>query len=493
MDPYVIGIDLGTGSAKAVAVNQTGDVIDSARVAYPIVCPKQGYQEQAPELIWQAFIKSISRITANLHGSPVAISLSSAMHSVIPVDKNGNPLMNMIIWADNRSAAIAKRIRQSSAAEMLYEQTGTPIHPMSPLCKIVWLKENDAELFQKTSKFISIKEYIWLKLFGEYEVDYSIASATGLMDIEKLTWSANSLDVASLRSDHLSTLVNANHFRTCPGGLCAQLGVSKDTRFFIGASDGCLANIGSFATQEGLMALTIGTSGAVRILSKAPMQNFKDMSFNYRLDDSAYVCGGPTNNGGLILKWYAEKLLRKELATADDYSALFNTLVDTSPGADGLVFLPYLLGERAPIWNSNACGVFFGIRGDHQQAHFTRAVIEGISMALYDIAYGMMANGLPVKQIHVSGGFVHSDEWLQILANIFRRKICLINTADASAIGAAFLGLKNIGLIKSYDEMKPENIREFHPQRECLSAYRELFTKYRNLYEKVAPLMSEEK
>lgn len=491
MDPYVIGIDLGTGSAKALAVNQSGDLIDRAQVAYPTVCPEPGYQEQVPELVWQAFIKCISRITANLRFPPVGISLSSAMHSIIPMDRDGNPLMNAIIWADNRSASVAKKIHQSAAAEMLYEQTGTPIHAMTPLCKIVWLKENQPALFQKAATFISIKEYVWLKLFGEYEVDYSIASASGLMDIEKLTWNANALDICSLQPGQLSSLVNASHSRTCAGDALRMLpGVSAETRFFAGASDGCLANIGSFATEEGMMALTIGSSGAVRILSKSPLQNFKDMTFNYRLDDSAYICGGPTNNGGLILKWYAEKFLEKKLDTADDYSALFRTLADTQPGADGLVFLPYLMGERAPVWNSSACGVFFGIRADHRQPHFTRAVIEGISMALYDIAHGMIENGLSVKQIHVSGGFVHSEEWLQVLANIFATKICLINTADASAMGAAFLGLKNAGLIKTYDEVKPAQIREFQPEAESVAAYRELFARYRGLYERVGPLMT---
>ena len=283
MDPYVIGIDLGTGSAKALAVNQSGVVIDTTQVAYPTLCPQPGYQEQVPELIWQAFIKCISAITRTRQQPPAAVCLSSAMHSLIPLGNDGTPLMNMIIWADNRSAAIATGIHQSSAAEMLYEQTGTPIHAMTPLCKIKWLRENEADLFGKTAKFISIKEYVWLKLFGEYEVDYSIASATGLLDIENLAWNANALDIASINAQQLSVPVNADHTRTCrDASLCELLGVLPQTPFMIGASDGCLANIGSFATAPGVMALTIGTSGAVRVMSPAPMQNFGDMTFNYR-------------------------------------------------------------------------------------------------------------------------------------------------------------------------------------------------------------------
>lgn len=493
MESYVIGIDLGTGSTKAIAMNHAGEVIDATQVSYPTMHPKQGYEEQAPELIWQAFVKCISRITASLKKTPDAISLSSAMHSVIPMDEKNNPLMNMIIWADNRSASNATRVLQSSSAQTLYEQTGTPIHAMSPLCKIQWLKENEPGLFKKSAKFISIKEYIWFKLFQQYEVDYSIASATGLLNIEKLIWNDDSLQVDSINSSQVSTLVNTSHHRKCRNNsLLMQLGVEDGTPFFIGASDGCLANVGSFATEEGYMALTIGTSGAVRVARKKPMLNFKAMTFNYRLDETSYICGGPTNNGGVILKWYVENLLGRKLNAASDYTQLFETLKESTAGAEGLLFLPYVLGERAPIWNSNACGVFYGMRGHHHQAHFTRAVIEGITMALYDIAHNMIDTGLSIQQIHVSGGFVQSGQWLQILANMFGKKICLINTADASAIGAAFLAMKNLGVIADYHGLKPKEIKEFLPQEEYQAIYRESFLRYRQLYEKIAPIMNAE-
>ncbi len=487
MESYVIGIDIGTGSAKAIAMNSAGIVIYSAHVSYPTLHPQAGYQEQAPEIIWQAFLKCILRITQHLETSPEAVSLSSAMHSVIPVDRGGNALMNMIIWADNRSASIATKILQSSSAEMIYEQTGTPIHAMTPLCKIHWLKDHQGDLFRKTFKFISIKEYIWYKLFQRFEVDYSIASATGLMDTEKLTWNENALHLTSLRPDHLSTLVNPNHQATCNDlVLCKQMGITTETPFYIGASDGCLANVGSFATEDGIMALTIGTSGAVRVTRKAPMHNFKAMTFNYRLNDTDYVCGGPTNNGGVILKWYVENFLGSKLDSANDYTQLFKTLANTNPGAEGLIFLPFVLGERAPIWNSDACGVFFGIRSFHNQAHFTRAVVEGISMALYHIAHSMISTGLVIRQIHVSGGFVHSSQWLQILANIFGKKICLINIADASAIGAAYLAMKNLHIIHDFQQLKPAEITDILPQAEFTAGYQQQFEKYKNLYDSLA-------
>ena len=493
MKPYVIGVDLGTGSAKAIAMNDAGAIIDTAQVTYPILEPQPGFQEQPPTLIWNAFLNCIASITQQLQRSPSAISFSSAMHSTIPVNAHGDPLMNTIIWADNRSAAIARNLRQTPVAKNIYEETGTPIHAMTPVCKIIWLQTHQATIFKETAKFISVKEYIWHKLFHVYETDYSIASATGLMNLESLTWNETSLRTASIRNEQLSTLVNTNYYRTCSDeSLCKQLGITPETRFFIGASDGCLANIGSFANEEGHLALTIGTSGAVRVTRQKPMLNFKAMTFNYRLDESTYVCGGPINNGGIALKWYAEKVLERKLESTTDYESLLDALKTTEAGANGLIFLPYVVGERAPIWNSEACGVFFGMRTYHEQRHFTRAIIEGISTSLYDIAYNMIETGLDIRQINVSGGFVHSEEWLQVLADVFGKKVCLINTADASATGAAFVAMKELGMISDYQQLKPKEITEFLPDAKNMAVYRQSFLKYRKLYDAVAGLMTPE-
>ncbi len=488
---YIIGIDLGTGSTKAIAMNHAGDVVDTEQVAYPILQPQPGYQEQPPETIWQAFLRCIAGIASRHSTSPQAICLSSAMHSVIPVDDHGEALMNMMIWADNRSADIARAILHSPEGKRIYEKSGTPIHAMTPLCKLRWLEQNEPDTFKKTARFISIKEYVWFKLFGEYEADYSIASATGLMDIGELKWNHESLDVAGVRSSQLSRLVNTNHRRHCTdASLCTAMGISKDTVFVIGASDGCLANIGSFATDERSLALTIGTSGAVRVTQNRPILNFKAMTFNYLLDHNTYVCGGPINNGGIALKWYAENLLGKKLESSHDYTAMLQTLNDTRPGAEGLIFLPYIHGERAPVWNSDACGVFFGMRAHHNQSHFTRAVVEGISAALYDITTTMIDNGMNIEQVNVSGGFVQSAHWLQIIADLFGIKVCLVNTTDASATGAAFLAMKELGIIARYDQLKPGQFIEYFPGAENTNAYQAFFRNYKRVYESVHPLMS---
>lgn len=479
---YTLGIDIGTGSTKAVAIDFEGHILHTEQVAYPTITPRTGWSEQAPELIWQALVKCFSRTVRHFNSPPQGIGLSTAMHSLIPVDAHGNPLMNMITWADNRSAAIAEALHNGSGGECLYQETGTPIHAMSPICKIIWLKENEPDLFTKTYKFLSIKEYVWFKLFGVYEVDYSIASATGLFAILQNQWSDFALDLAYISTDQLSTPVPTSFQRTgILESVQTQTGLLNSTPVLIGGSDGCMANLGSFATSPGVAALTIGTSGAIRVANAKPVFNFKAMTFNYRLDENTFICGGPINNGGVILKWYAQNFLQKPLATANDYSQLLQVL-DEQQTSEGLIFLPYLLGERAPLWNSETCGVFFGISNHHTQAHFTRAVIEGISMALLHIEQSLEDVGLDVEVIHVSGGFVHSNAWLQLLADLFGKPIGLLGTKDASALGAAYMSLKTNNLIDSYDQLKPTTIKTFIPDVQRHEKYKhKVFPMFKNL------------
>lgn len=478
---YIIGIDIGTGSTKAIAMDEKGEILVSAQAPYPTISTSPGMSEQDPEVIWSAFQKCVSRITSSLATKPEGIALSSAMHSVICVNDNGEPVSNMITWADNRSAEVANRLRQSALGKKIYSETGTPIHAMAPLCKVMWLKETNPALFDRTARFISIKEYIWFKLFGVFEVDYSIASATALFNIVSCEWHAEAMELAGINRERLSKTVNTNFFRTGIRPEAARsLGVSPETRILIGGSDGCLANVGSAATEPGIAALTIGTSGAIRTAGKKPVIDVECMPFNYRLDDETFISGGPINNGGVALKWYSQSLLKHTLQSGRDYENLLKDIGTIAPGCDGLVFLPYILGERAPIWNSESCGVFFGITAQHKQEHFTRAVIEGITFSLYQIARSLMAGGLEIRQVHVSGGFVRSEAWVQILANIFGKRICLMNVEDASAIGAAMIAMKTFGVESS---LPHDDVITFEPDMEAHRVYLEkYFPMYENLY-----------
>ncbi len=476
-------VDIGTSIVKALAVDPTGVVITSRQKNYSLITNVEDHCEQDPEAVWAAFRVVIQEVVDSLSQQPLGVSISCAMHSLILAGSKGQALTPSIVWADNRAATIASGIRRSSVGEMLYEQSGTPIHAMSPLCKIIWFRENKPDIFAQATKFISIKEYIWHKLFNIYEVDYSIASATGLMDILRLCWNPNALSIAGVNEAQLSALVNTSQTRYC-GNIG---GLKENTPFVIAGSDGCMANLGSFAVDGKAAALTIGTSGAIRVASQKPLYNFEAMTFNYLLDDKTFICGGPTNNGGVILKWFSESMLGIPIGSADDYSKLLAGIESVEPASNGLVFLPYLFGERAPLWNSTAQGVFFGIQAHHTQKHFVRAIIEGIAMALYSI-YEKMS--FDVNRIHVSGGFVRSSEWLQIIAEVFNKELHLLNTGDASAIGAAYHGMKTLRVVPTFEVFRKEESKIVLPRAEACATYRKHYAKFRDLYERLSPLMN---
>jgi len=482
MKSYVLGTDIGTGSTKTVAVDRGGIVLCSSQVYYPTSNPQPGYSEQDPAIILQAFIKAIHETVVKMGYPPVAVSLSSAMHSVLPVSENGDPLSPLILWSDARSNAIAQEIRYSLHGASLYEATGTPIHSMSPLCKIIWIKQNLPEIFGKTFKFISIKEYIWYQLFSEFKIDYSLASATGLFHIEQLEWNPDSLSLAAITDKKLSDPVPTDYIKKgLTDRMSSLLRISADTPFCIGASDGCLANLGTHALDEGTAAITIGTSGAVRIARKQPYRNFSMMSFNYLLDKKTYICGGPINNGGNTVEWLLKKFLLKESVTEKEYGELFKSIEMAPAGCNGLIFLPYIHGERAPLWDQQASGAFLGIRSIHDQLHFLRAVIEGICFALQQIVEAVEDPAHPIGEIHASGGMVHSVIWMQMLADITGKKVCVQHTEDASATGAAYLALLSMGMITDYAQLhKPFDI--LHPRLEQHQAYQKNYALFQPLY-----------
>ncbi|WP_426667912.1 gluconokinase [Mucilaginibacter sp. McL0603] len=476
---YVLGIDIGTGSVKAVAVDLDGKSFEVSQQHYPFSAPKPGYHEQDPELIWSAFSISIKGIIDKTGAQPSAISLSSAMHSFIVVDENCKPLAPMITWADSRSSEIAAKLRNTERGIAIYTATGTPIHAMSPLCKLIWLKENNGELFRKAHKFISIKEFIWYKLFKEFTIDHSIASSTSLFDIVELKWYDDALRLAGISASLLSKPVTTDYYKEYKDPSSLNF-LKTGIPIIIGASDGCLANLGSMANKPGIAAITIGTSGAIRVASNKPLPNPSAMTFSYILDKETFICGGPINNGGVAMQWWLKNISGPDPKN-DDYNKLFEQIALVSAGSNGLIFLPYLTGERAPIWDGESCGNFFGVKLQHKQPDFSRAVMEGICYALKDVLDAVQQNSKLITQINVSGGFTKSDVWVQTLADITGKNLAILQADDASAVGAAFMALKNIGVIKEYPSVTAD-LKVFKPQTQNTEVYSRNFTIYRQLY-----------
>jgi gluconokinase len=486
MQPYLLGIDIGTGSTKAIAVTLNGQGLDAAQHYYPIKSPKPNYSEQNPTAIFEAFISCVADVVKKMGYGPQAISFSCAMHSVIPVDAQGNALADMLTWADARSETIAQKLRATPQGECLYHTCGTAIHAMSPLCKIIWFKENESALFAAAHKFISIKEYIWFKLFNAFEIDYAIASSTGMFDIKELAWNEEAYTLAGLTSYNLSKPVNTTYSRAdLSPTLVKSLNLNTNTVFIIGASDGCCANLGSYVTN-GTASLTIGTSGAVRVTSTQPVYNFNAMIFNYLLNQNTFVCGGAVNNGGIVLQWLLKSFLDKKLPGHAEYDEAFSQMATIPAGSDGLIFLPYLYGERAPLWDTKTCGVFFNIKPLHTQAHFLRAGLEGICFALNDVLQHLENSGATINQLNISGGFITSAVWTQMLADITGKNLAIVQQEDASALGAIFLAMNALGINKP---AQPKVDAMIIPNQDNHKIYNKNFELFKRLYSNLKETM----
>ncbi len=485
---YILGIDIGTSTTKAVAYTTTGKVIAHHSVASNHSTDRSGYHEADPRQLLDAVITVIIDAVIQAGEAPAAISFSAAMHGIMAVDEQGVPLTDILTWADLRSNGYALKLRNSRTGKKLYERTGTPVHPMSPLCKLMWMKEQLPDVFERAHKFISIKEYIFFHFFGEFIVDHSIASATGLFDIYTLKWNAAALHTAGISDKKLSRHVSSSYIiRGLKNEYPVRLNIHRETPFVIGGSDGCLAHLGSNALQQGAVSLTIGTSGAVRMMMSTPVRDPEQRLFNYLLSDGLYIAGGPVNNGGNVVQWFINNMSGKSPDSGYGFDWFIGEAMKMEPGSGGLIFLPYIYGERAPVWDAEARGIFYGIDGRHRQEHFMRAILEGISFALRGILETLEELIVPATAIYVSGGFIQSKPWVQLLADVLGKKLLVTGSEDASAAGAAIIGMSALGWITSITEAGSFfTIGEvYEPDLRKHELYKENYHVYGQLYDSI--------
>ncbi|UOE92013.1 gluconokinase [Alkalihalobacillus sp. LMS39] len=463
---YVFGLDIGTTSAKAVLFQRNGQVIAEQEQYYPIYHEKVNWAEQNPDEIERACRLVIHAL---IEKSEIPVSqwicggISAAMHSLICVNEKIEALSPAIIWADQRSLSQAKQLTLSYSH--LYEKTGTPLHPMSPLAKLIWLKESKVEAYQQAAYFISIKEYIIYKWFGEKVVDYSIASATGLFNIHNFCWEEESLKLAGISSHQLFTPVDPTFIlHNIRPEVSKNLMLPAGFRFVLGASDGPLANLGI---------------GAIRRFTSTPRIESQKQTFCYAFTKDLWIVGGPTNNGGNVLEW---------MKSFFDYNYTHEQLLvgasQSTIGANGLLCLPYLHGERAPLWDANAKGTFIGINPTHTRNDFVRSALEGVILALYHVANSMLPSAeQAITSLYASGGFARSPLWLQIVADVFYKEVIVPKSHQSSAWGAAWLALYALDEVSSLQQIKSciPIEQSIHPNKKNHKTYEQLFLIYQSM------------
>jgi gluconokinase len=341
---------------------------------------------------------------------------------------------------------------------------------------LLWMKETNFEPYRQAAYFISVKEYVLQKWFGRSMVDYSMASATGLFNMKTFDWDEEALELAGVNKNQLSRIVPPTEILTgIDKAIADEMGISSEMPFVIGSADGQLANLGSGAINPGEVAISAGTSGAIRQMIKGFEVSDSQETFCYAFTDELSILGGPTNNGGIALQWLKELI---------EYEGSFDQLTaeaeKVAPGAEGVLFLPYINGERAPIWKQEAKGNFFGLSITHKKEHLVRAVLEGITYNLYHIGKALEDKVGEPEKIFVNGGLAQSPLWVQMLADVFGKDVYVSESHHSAAWGAAWTALVAIGKVDSFEEIKQNIPIEaiIQPNLDNHEIYAKAFEKY---------------
>ena len=497
---YLIGIDISTTAAKALVVSETGDVRASASVEYPLSAPHPNWSEQNPEDWWRATAASIRAALAQANVSPrdlKGLGLSGQMHGLVLLDKNGAVLRPAILWNDQRTGAECEWITQRLGFSRLMELVCNPALPGFTAPKIIWVREHEPEIYAKVAHVLLPKDYIRYRLTGEFATEVSDASGMLLLDVRKRSWSDEMLRALDLPREWLPTCLESSIVSGRVTARAAETaGLPVNLPVVGGGGDQAAQAVGSGIVRNGLVSATIGTSGVVFAhtddLRAEPQGRLH--AFCHAVPGKWHVMGVMLSAGG-SLRWFRDALGHSEKSVAellgrDPYELLTDEAQHVPPGSEGLVFLPYLTGERTPHPDPNARGAFVGLTLRHNKAHLTRAVLEGVAFGLRDSLELLKELGQSVSQVRVSGGGARSALWQQILADVFGVELVMVNVTEGAAYGAALLAGVGAQVYPTIEEACDRTIRitqRVEPIPENVARYAECYAVYRSLYPALKP------
>jgi gluconokinase len=449
----VIGLDIGTSGARAVLYNASGAELASEHVEYPLETPRPGWAEQDPDRVWTAATNALAAVARQVPAgkSVAAIGLSTIFHSLVVADRDGKAITPSIIWADLRARRQVEQLRARLDPMAVYRRTGCPLHPMYLPGKILWLREQQPDVFGGAAWFGSIKDEIVARLTGQRVVDRSVATASGLYNFVTSSWDEEILRAIGTSVEQLPRVVEPTDLAgTLLPDVARAVGLAAETPVIAGAGDGVLSTLGTGSVAPGQMTVMIGTSGAARVAVDRPVVDDQARTWCYYLAKDRWIAGAAINNGGLALQWVRENLVPGPAAPDGEFD--FETLVTIAQqapvGSGGLIFLPFISGERAPYWNANARGILFGLATHLGPPHVARSVFEGVCYRMRSIVDALDEVAGPTTEIRATGGFTRSEVWRQMLADVLNRPMLQTDAAQASAFGAAGLALIGIGALR---------------------------------------------
>ena len=480
---YLIGIDVGTSGTKCVLFDTEGNALFSHTEEYPLYQPYNGWAEQNPEDWWEASKKALSVVTKEAKDGKIAgIGLSGQMHSLVLLDKDNNVIRPAILWCDQRTSAECEDIENIIGHDRLIEITANPALPGFTASKIVWVKKNEPENFAKISHILLAKDFIRFKLTGEYATEVSDASGMQLLDVKNRCWSNEVCEKLDIKSEWLAKV-----YESCEVSgkvtkeASALTGLDEGTPVAGGGGDNACAAIGTGVYCDGKAFTTIGTSGVVFAHASKPIIDPKGRihTFCAAVPGEWHVMG-VTQAAGLSLNWF-----RGNLANDVSYADIDKECEKLPIGCDKLVYLPYLMGERTPILDSDARGVFFGLSAMHTKFHMARSVIEGVSYSLYSCLEVLDEVGIETNDMALCGGGGKSKFWHEMIADVYGKNVKTMLSNEGASLGAAILGGVAAGVYSSVADGCQKAVKEkgaISPNADKHSEYMKYYNVYKNIY-----------
>lgn len=492
---YIIGIDIGTSGTKTVLFDEVGTVIASHTIEYPLYQPKNGYAEQNPDDWADAAINTIQAVMAKsgIDKEDVkGIGLSGQMHGLVMLDKDGKVIRPSIIWCDQRTANEVEWMNENVGEKKLIEITANPALTGWTAAKILWVKNNEPENFEKCKKILLPKDYIRYVLTGEFATEVSDASGMQLLDVPNRCWSDELISVMGLSKDMLGKVYESCEITgTLTSAMAKATGLCEGTIVVGGAGDNAAAAVGTGVVEDGKAFTTIGTSGVVfaHTSSIAIDSRGRVHTCCAAVPNSWHVMG-VTQGAGLSLKWFRDNFCGQEKETAkymgvDEYYLMDKEAEKVPVGADRLLYLPYLMGERTPHLDPNARGVFFGLSAIHTKRDMLRAVMEGVSYSLRDCIEVFRQMNISVSDMMACGGGGSSPLWRSMLADLYNCSVKTAESKEGPALGVAILAAVGAGIYSSVPEacgkiIRTDKIQE--PNAKNVSDYEKYYQLYTEIY-----------